>query len=140
MTGNFVFTNMADDAHVENHDILQNEKTLSEYTKTLDPKTKHRYIDKLSLCNGIDPYVMKTKEFSQDFNDLPSIEFPDISNYLVIHTSFYTGKQMKAFKSLEAYNYFVCGLVHDVGVKVIKDENRLIFGRVTAMLFCICLL
>ena len=125
---------MAENAHVSDLDTSMQENTLSEYTKTLDPKTKRRYVDKISLCDGIDPYMMKSKEFSQDFNDLPAIEFPDISNYLVIHTSFYTGKQMKAFKSLEAYNYFVCGWVHDVGIKIVKDENRLIFARVSPVL------
>ena len=125
---------MAENAHVSDLDTSMQENTLSEYTKTLDPKTKRRYVDKISLCDGIDPYMMKSKEFSQDFNDLPAIEFPDISNYLVIHTSFYTGKQMKAFKSLEAYNYFVCGWVHDVGIKIVEDENRLIFARVSPVL------
>ncbi|KAJ8339565.1 hypothetical protein SKAU_G00363510 [Synaphobranchus kaupii] len=31
-------------------------------------------------------------------------------------TSYYTASQMKAYKSLEAYNYFVCGWVNDLAV------------------------
>ncbi|KAJ8373487.1 hypothetical protein SKAU_G00040670 [Synaphobranchus kaupii] len=32
-------------------------------------------------------------------------------------TSYYTASQMKAYKSLEAYNYFVCGWVNDLAVE-----------------------
>lgn len=35
---------------------------------------------------------------------LPPIEARDLLSYLVLDTSFYTAKQFKAFKSLEAYS------------------------------------
>ena len=55
--------------------------------------------------------------------DFPSLEFTDISNYLIVQTSFCTAKQMKSFKSFEIYNFFVCGWVHDLGIKVLKDSK-----------------
>ena len=73
---------------------------------------------------------MNKNSFSTDFRELPNLEFPDISNYLVVQTSFYTKQQMKAFKSLEAYNIFVCGWVHGTGIKKLKDGNRLIMAKV----------
>ncbi len=104
---------------------------LSGYVNTLEPNVKARYVEKISLCDGVDPYTMKNPGFSTDYKDLPNVEFPDISNYLVVQTSFYSKQQMKAYKSLEAYNFFVCGWVHDLKIKVLKEENRLIIARVS---------
>ncbi|KAK3744181.1 hypothetical protein QZH41_020567 [Actinostola sp. cb2023] len=36
---------------------------------------------------------------------------------------------MKAFKSMEAYNFFVCGWVKDLGTKLLKDSSRLVYAR-----------
>ncbi|CAM4622664.1 unnamed protein product [Leuciscus chuanchicus] len=41
--------------------------------------------------------------------DLPTVEAVNITNYLVLQTSYCTRQQMKAYKSLEAYNFFVSG-------------------------------
>ncbi|XP_034078168.1 uncharacterized protein LOC117550013 [Gymnodraco acuticeps] len=54
----------------------------------------------------------------------------DITSYLVLHTSYYTASQMKAYKSLEAFNYFVCGWVNDLGTKEALNKCRLVFARV----------
>ena len=78
------------------------------YFYNLEPNVKSRYMEKISLCDDLDIYVMNKNSFATDFGDLPNLEFPDISNYLVVQMSFYSKQQMKAFKSLEAYNFFVC--------------------------------
>ncbi len=56
---------------------------------------------------------MKMSEFSVELEDLPTVEAVDITNYLVLQTSYYTRQQMKAYKSLEAYNFFVSRWVSD---------------------------
>ncbi|KAK1889898.1 Pyridoxal phosphate homeostasis protein [Dissostichus eleginoides] len=53
----------------------------------------------------------------------------DITSYLVLHTSYYTASQMKAYKSLEAFNYLVCGWVNDLGTKEALNKCRLVFAR-----------
>ncbi|KAL1267167.1 hypothetical protein QQF64_002842 [Cirrhinus molitorella] len=73
---------------------------------------------------------MKKSEFSSELKYLPAIEAVDITNYLVVQTSFYSTKQMKAYKSMDAYNYFVSGWVNDIGTKVLQNDNRLVFARV----------
>ncbi|XP_062288031.1 uncharacterized protein LOC133993176 [Scomber scombrus] len=102
----------------------------SRYCESLDPISKERYREKIIKYVGCDPYMMKKSDFSTDLNDLPAIEAVDITNYLVLQTSFYSKEQMKAYKSMEAYNFFVSGWVHDLGSKVLHEDNRLVFARV----------
>lgn len=96
----------------------------------LTTEFQSRYLNKLALCDGIDPYCMKKGEFSTDFIDLPNLQFPDISNDLVVQPLFYSKNQMKASKSLETYNFFISGWVNELGVKQLKD-NHLVFARVS---------
>lgn len=50
---------------------------------------------------------------------------------LVLQTSYYTGSQMKAYKSQETYNYFVCSWVSDLGSKAALNDCRLVFALVS---------
>ena len=59
--------------------------------------------EKIRLLQGQDQYNLKTNDFKTEIK-LPPIEFGDIFNFLVVQTSFYTGKQMKGYKTLEAYD------------------------------------
>ncbi|XP_057708134.1 uncharacterized protein LOC130926863 [Corythoichthys intestinalis] len=102
----------------------------SQYCKDLDPISKQRYTKLISKYVGSDPYVMKMSEFSTELRDLPAVEAVDITNYLVLQTSYYTRQQMKAYKSLEAYNFFVSGWVNHLGTKRLRDNHRLVFARV----------
>ncbi len=108
---------------------------LSGYFYTLEANARSRYIQKTKLCDGIDPYCLKKSDFCYNHDDFPCVTFPDISNYLVLSTSFYTTQQMKAFKSMEAYNFFVSGWVKDVGFKILKDGSRLVYARVSITSF-----
>ena len=76
---------------------------------------------KIDLLCGLDLYANSGKSLavtvtgmSSDYDGLPSIKYPDIVNYLVNAQSPYTMAELKAYKSLEAYNLFVCGWVKDV--------------------------
>ena len=74
---------------------------ISEYAKQLDFPVRDRYLQKIAAI-GIDPVLVEGKDFKPDC--LPPVESTDILCYLVLETSFYTQKQFKAFRSLEAYN------------------------------------
>ncbi|XP_059426209.1 uncharacterized protein LOC132160583 [Carassius carassius] len=102
----------------------------SQYCTDLDPVSRHRYKELINRYVGRDPYLMKMSEFSVELKDLPTVEAVDITNYLVLQTSYYTRQQMKAYKSLEAYNFFVNGWVHNLGVKRLHDDHCLVFARV----------
>jgi len=60
----------------------------------------------------------------------PSISLIDINHFLTIRTSFYSQDEIKAYKSLEAYNTFISGWVRHVKFAVIGG-NTLIKGKVS---------
>ena len=62
--------------------------------------TRGKYKQKISRYVGHDPYLRKKTDVSNELKDLPAIEAVDISNYLVLQTSFYSKQQMKAYKSI----------------------------------------
>ena len=66
----------------------------SENYGSLTGSAKARYRVKVLIC-GFDPYMLKKSEYSEDLVDYPSMEYPDIVNYLVLQTSWITGQQMK---------------------------------------------
>jgi len=74
---------------------------LSGYAKSLESRVKERYSQKISVI-GVDPASITAEQFSPEC--LPPVEVSDLLSYLVLETSFYTNKQFKAFKSLEAFN------------------------------------
>lgn len=88
----------------------------SEYQPTLDYEAKKRYKEKLSLESETlpDPYGLSEEEWFDDVTKWPTIEFGDVYNYLINSKGRYTKESLKAYKSLEAYNYFVSGHVRTV--------------------------
>lgn len=60
---------------------------------------------------------------------MPQIEAADLLGYLVLETSFYTRQQLKAYKSLEAFNQMVSGFVPSVqGCKI--SNKHVVFAKV----------
>ena len=59
---------------------------------------------------------------------LPKIVYPDIVNYLLFAPSPYTAEQLKCFKAMDSYNYFLSGFVKEVGAKVFSNICLLV-GR-----------
>ncbi|XP_051999340.1 uncharacterized protein LOC127655511 [Xyrauchen texanus] len=102
----------------------------SPYCTNFEPVSRNRYKELVNAYVGRDPFLMKMSEFSVELEDLPTVEAVDITNYLVLQTSYYTRQQMKAYKSLEAYNFFVSGWVHNLGTKRLHDDHRLVFAKV----------
>ena len=91
---------------------------LSDYAKSLESRVRERYSQKISVIR-VDPASIPAEQFSPEC--LPPVEVLDLLSYLVLETSFYTNKQFKAFKSLEAFNQMVSGFVTSV---VTRQSNR----------------
>ena len=92
---------------------------LSSYGKNLESHVRERYLKKISVV-GVDPVAIPSEQFSSEC--LPPIKVLDLLSYLVLETSYYTNKQFKAFKSLEAYNQMVSGFVASVQGKEIAGK------------------
>lgn len=103
---------------------------LSPYAAGLSKDAKTRYIEKLSLLNGVDTFL-GTIPGTEITSDLPPVDVTDLLSYLVLKTSFISMSQFKARKSLEAYNQFVCGWVKDVVTRKIAGRY-LTCGRVSS--------
>ena len=106
----------------------------SQYFASLTGAAKNRYLEKVKLCT-FDPYCLKNSEFSVETSLLPAIQYPDIVNYLVLQTSWATKDMMKAYKSLEAYNFFISGWVNTLHAKKVDDNKTVIFARVSTKMF-----
>ena len=101
----------------------------SVFFQNLDPDAKARYISKISIINGLDPFSAELV-LGNPIDSVPPLDASDLVSYLVLQTNFITSKQFKAHKSLEAYNQFVSGWVKDVQAWKI-DCHYLIKGRVS---------
>ncbi|KAG1695930.1 Glycine receptor subunit alpha-2 [Nymphon striatum] len=102
------------DHYDDDDDDDDEEIVLMTLLDSLDKEVRDRYDEKLSLIGGQCPYEMSSDNFSNDVESLPNLTYIDILNYLVNSKSVYTLEQLKSYKSLEAYNQFVCGWVRDV--------------------------
>lgn len=106
----------------------------STYYQKLSGDIKFRYDQKISKCNGIDPYSLDDKELSDDRKDFPEISLIDIENHMIHSVSPFTNKQFKNYKGMEAYSFFESGFVLYVGSKKMND-TALLIGRVSPKIF-----
>ena len=91
-----------------------NEK--SEYFESLSEEDKKDYLAKLTLSTGEqlpDPFILHSN-WSDDVSLLPHLTYPDIYHYLIEYPSQFSKESLKAYKSLESYNFFVSGHVQNV--------------------------
>ena len=100
----------------------------TDYFNKLDPPTQKRYKEKLEIIGNIDPYSAPDSHFSVKIGDFPSMCYPDIVNYLEFSPSPFSADDIKAYKSLKAYNQIIEGWVRDVkvmttsGLKAVKGK------------------
>ncbi len=91
----------------------------SYYYLTLDETSQNRYSEKLYVLGGIDdPYITlddaAAREQGLEWHNWSTVLYPDIYNYFMETPSVYTKKEIRAYKSLEGYKYFVDGWVSDI--------------------------
>ena len=69
---------------------------------------------------GVDPLLISDHKLDPEC--LPPVEASDLLSYLVLDTSYYTNKQFKAFRSLQAYNQMVSGFISSVQGTVLQKK------------------
>ena len=89
------------------------------YLEALPTDAKFRYLQKISDIDGTDPYSLPKSAWTTNLEEFPAISWPDLVMYLVFGRNEFTHTmdEFKAYKSLEAYNQFVCGWVRDICMK-----------------------
>lgn len=102
----------------------------STYYTTLTGDVKCRYDKKIEIIDNVDPYAILPEECRADIYKLPNITMMDLVNYLILTHSFYTGLQLKAYKSLQAYKHAESGSVQGIFAKQINDEAFVVIGKV----------
>lgn len=80
---------------------------LSDYAKKLPQEARKRYADKLQLIGNVDPFCISTKDYQE--SNFPPVDASDLVSYLIRQTNYFSTKQFKAHKSLEAYNQLTSG-------------------------------
>ena len=70
--------------------------TLSQYAEGLPTEAKARYMDKISVINGTDPF---TGDPGDATSDIPPLEMCDLISYLVVQMSFVTAKQWRVISN-----------------------------------------
>ena len=104
-------------------------KSSVDYVKKLSIADKRRYLEKTKDIG--DPYAYTLSTLDQE--DLPPVMSFDIFNYLVLTTSFCTSERFKAYKSLDAYKYFISGFVSSVAAKRV-GEHYVVVGKVSQII------
>lgn len=107
------------------------------YYSNLNGDVKSRYDEKLKIIDNIDPYLLSPHELSLNVSDLPNITLMDLVNYLILSSSFYTGQQLKAYKSLQAYKHYESGAVLTILAKQINADAFVIIGKVSSFIYLI---
>ncbi len=113
---------------------MENSSDLSQYAKSLPNLDLERYKQKLRVNIGgqdvvlKDPYTLNSGWLAQ-VAKLPPTDYGTIYSYLVLTPGPYTGEAMRAYKSLEAYNYFQSGHVREVSVHSISGDLPYCFVR-----------
>lgn len=107
-----------------------NKKNFIEPITVADSK---RYGEKLTYKGRrlLDPYYeVASEKWSRELVSLPCVTFPDIFCYCVMKTGFYTNQQLKAYRSLEAHNYFENGFVQELLTARACDDAVFIKAKV----------
>lgn len=100
----------------------------SNYFKTLSGDVAKRYLEKVEICEGVDPYTIDMVATRKE--DFPAVEYQDLYNYLVFSTSTYSADQMRAYKSLDAYIFFQNGWVKCIFCTRIPNSKTIVCGQV----------
>ena len=102
------------------------------YRDTLDVTDKARYLEKMKILSGDDPYELEG--YSTDVNLLPSVTYPDIVNYLLFTPSPYTLDDLKCFKGTDAYKQWISGWVSGLSTALVQGKH-VVRAKVTYTFF-----
>lgn len=104
----------------------------SDYFKNLSSgaTVRRRYLEKISEIIDIDPFTLTNgSQYRIQHDELPKMNFADIVSYFLFTHSFYTGDQLKSYKSLQAYKYVKAKFIRNILMFKI-DDSFVVVGQV----------
>ena len=106
----------------------------TKYVASLDYEARKHYLEKLSKDGSAvsmpDPYSIPEELWNEDVTKWPSVEFGDVYTYLIETRGPFTKDKLKAYKSLEAYNYFYNGYVRTVSMYCCEGDIAILKAKV----------
>lgn len=94
---------------------------LNDYARQLGEANKKKYLDKIAVLKGTDPYSLSVKTFTLALDSLPKITTEAITDFLIFRISSESQKEIRAYKSLDAFAQFACKWVEDIKAQEIRD-------------------
>ncbi|XP_041371313.1 uncharacterized protein LOC121384798 [Gigantopelta aegis] len=86
-----------------------------DYYDSLESQVKGRYDGKLAIINcHMCPYRLPAGVWKNQPMEWPELQWGDVYSFLIESPGVFTRESMKAYKSLEAHNYFLSGWVQTV--------------------------
>ena len=83
------------------------------YKQGLSAADKARYEDKLKIVYAdsgvdiLDPFEIPQESWIDNIHLWPPVEYGQLFNYLIDTPGPFTREKLKAYRSLEAYNYYI---------------------------------
>lgn len=102
------------------------------FSSMRDEDAKKRYLEKLHIIGGLDPYETEKNEWEDNVDLWPSITYVNLGMYLLVTPSPYSGEDLKNYKSLDCYKNFLSGWVREVLVRSVMDDQGVEKRVVTA--------
>ena len=104
---------------------------LADYVSTLDnPDAKKRYLEKLAIIGGLDPYETVMGDWEDDVDKWPSITCIHIGMYLLVTPCPYSGDDLVNYKSMDCYINLLSGWVREILVRAPSNNLRVIIAKV----------
>lgn len=102
------------------------------YRDSLDPAARAKYVEKIAVIDGKDPYDFSKWDWSLKIKDLPELFYPHVYEYLVDKQKSHTHEDMRSYKSSDSYKFFKNGWVKDLRSMKLDDGHGrcLISGKV----------
>ena len=90
-----------------------NQQKRLKYFSLLDFTARKRYLEKLKIDSHEldDPFGIDGDQWSEDLTQWSDLGFRDLYTYVIDSQGIYTNGKLKAYKSLNAYNYYHNGYV-----------------------------
>ena len=95
------------------------------FSSIQDHEAKGRYLEKLKILSGMDPYEIQREYWNDDVDLWPGVTHIHIGLYLLLNPSPYSSDDLQNYKSMDCYINFISGWVREILVDVLHHQHTL---------------